>query len=183
MSLNTRNWKAWQNLQPGTNGAPTLHVKGEVETSNGNQTPHLKEAVPQGKMDFLYGKVEVLAKLPRARGSWPAIWLMPIHPSPSYHGYDVLNYYNVNPEYGTMTDFKRLLDEVLIPICINDGLEDSAIDRIPDDLRGSAYVQDHPCGDDPPFDPAGRTIYDSMTLMSHGLYTEPRGAFLPSILY
>jgi glycosidase len=40
-----------------------------------------------------------------------AIWLMPIHPSPSYHGYDVINYYAVNHEYGTMDDFKRLLDE------------------------------------------------------------------------
>ncbi|HUG33264.1 MAG TPA: alpha-amylase family glycosyl hydrolase, partial [Anaerolineales bacterium] len=39
------------------------------------------------------------------------IWLMPIHPSPSYHGYDVTDYYEVNPEYGTMEDFKRLLDE------------------------------------------------------------------------
>ncbi|MBT3313533.1 MAG: DUF3459 domain-containing protein [Anaerolineae bacterium] len=40
-----------------------------------------------------------------------AIWLMPIHPSPSYHGYDVLNYYAVNHEYGTMDNFKNLLDE------------------------------------------------------------------------
>ena len=40
-----------------------------------------------------------------------AIWLMPIHPSPSYHGYDVLNYYAVNHEYGTMDDFKHLLEE------------------------------------------------------------------------
>jgi alpha-amylase len=40
-----------------------------------------------------------------------AIWLMPIHPSPSYHGYDVMNYYAVNPQYGTMDDFKRLLNE------------------------------------------------------------------------
>ena len=40
-----------------------------------------------------------------------AIWLMPIHPSPSYHGYDVINYYAVNHEYGTMDDFKNLLDE------------------------------------------------------------------------
>ncbi len=40
-----------------------------------------------------------------------AIWLMPIHPSPSYHGYDVVNYYNVNYEYGTMDDFKNLLNE------------------------------------------------------------------------
>jgi len=40
-----------------------------------------------------------------------AIWLMPINPSPSYHGYDVLNYYAVNTEYGTMDEFKHLLDE------------------------------------------------------------------------
>ena len=40
-----------------------------------------------------------------------AIWLMPIHPSPSYHGYDVINYYAVNSEYGTMDDFKHLLEE------------------------------------------------------------------------
>jgi alpha-amylase len=39
------------------------------------------------------------------------IWLMPINPSPSYHGYDVTDYYAVNPDYGTMDDFKRLLEE------------------------------------------------------------------------
>ena len=39
------------------------------------------------------------------------LWLMPIHPSPSYHGYDVTDYYDVNPDYGTMEDFKRMLDE------------------------------------------------------------------------
>ncbi|MBA4385916.1 MAG: alpha-amylase, partial [Anaerolinea sp.] len=40
-----------------------------------------------------------------------AIWLMPINPSPSYHGYDVLNYYAINPQYGTKVDFERLLQE------------------------------------------------------------------------
>ena len=40
-----------------------------------------------------------------------ALWLMPIHPSPSYHGYDVKDYYAVNPDYGTMDDFKNLLAE------------------------------------------------------------------------
>lgn len=39
------------------------------------------------------------------------IWLMPINPSPSYHGYDVTNYFGINPQYGTLADFKRLLDE------------------------------------------------------------------------
>jgi len=39
------------------------------------------------------------------------LWLMPIHPSPSYHGYDVSDYYAVNPEYGTMEDFENLVLE------------------------------------------------------------------------
>ena len=39
------------------------------------------------------------------------IWLMPINPSPTYHGYDVLDYYSVNPQYGTMDDFKNMLAE------------------------------------------------------------------------
>jgi glycosidase len=38
-----------------------------------------------------------------------ALWLMPIYPSPSYHGYDVTNYFDVNPDYGTLSDFKNLL--------------------------------------------------------------------------
>src|SRR5574341_2342619 len=35
------------------------------------------------------------------------IWLMPIQPAVSYHGYDVTDYYGVNPQYGTEEDFKR----------------------------------------------------------------------------
>lgn len=39
------------------------------------------------------------------------IWLMPVAQSPSYHGYDVTNYYEVNREYGTNDDFRRLMAE------------------------------------------------------------------------
>ena len=38
------------------------------------------------------------------------IWLMPINPSPSYHGYDVTDYRAINPQYGTLADFHRLVD-------------------------------------------------------------------------
>ncbi len=37
------------------------------------------------------------------------VWLMPLHPSPSYHGYDVTDYKEVNPDYGTLSDFKAFL--------------------------------------------------------------------------
>ena len=39
------------------------------------------------------------------------IWLMPVSPSPSYHGYDVTNYYEINRDYGTIADFRRFVDE------------------------------------------------------------------------
>jgi glycosidase len=38
------------------------------------------------------------------------IWLMPIMASPSYHGYDVTDYFAVNPDYGTDEDFLALMD-------------------------------------------------------------------------
>lgn len=40
-----------------------------------------------------------------------AIWLSPIHPSPSYHGYDVEDYTKINPKFGTDADFDRLVSE------------------------------------------------------------------------
>jgi len=39
------------------------------------------------------------------------IWLMPIHPSPSTHGYWITDYYDINPEYGTLNDFRQLVNE------------------------------------------------------------------------
>ena len=37
------------------------------------------------------------------------IWLMPIHPSTSYHKYNVSDYYAIDPDYGTMADFEELI--------------------------------------------------------------------------
>lgn len=39
------------------------------------------------------------------------IWLMPIHPSPSYHGYDVTNYTGVNSDFGSMTQFREFVQQ------------------------------------------------------------------------
>ena len=39
------------------------------------------------------------------------IWLMPIAESPSYHGYDVVDYFTVEQDYGTNDDFRRLMEE------------------------------------------------------------------------
>lgn len=50
---------------------------------------------------------------PRSTSSLGArcLWLMPVQPSPSYHGYDVTDYYGVNPQYGTTEDMRELVRE------------------------------------------------------------------------
>lgn len=39
------------------------------------------------------------------------IWLMPIMQSPTYHKYDVIDYYSIDEEYGTIEDFQKLVEE------------------------------------------------------------------------
>ena len=39
------------------------------------------------------------------------LWLMPIMPSTTYHKYDVTDYCDIDPEYGTLDDFKQLMEE------------------------------------------------------------------------
>jgi alpha-amylase len=40
-----------------------------------------------------------------------ALWLMPVFESPSYHGYDAVDYERIDREYGSEEDFDRLLAE------------------------------------------------------------------------
>ncbi|MCD8371760.1 MAG: alpha-amylase [Clostridia bacterium] len=42
---------------------------------------------------------------------YTGIWLMPICPSPSYHKYDVTDYYDIDSLYGDMDDFETLISE------------------------------------------------------------------------
>jgi alpha-amylase len=39
------------------------------------------------------------------------LWLMPVFPSPTYHGYNVSDFRAINPAYGSLADFKSLLAE------------------------------------------------------------------------
>lgn len=40
-----------------------------------------------------------------------AIWLTPIFESPTYHKYDVINYYAIDPECGSLSDLKHLVED------------------------------------------------------------------------
>jgi glycosidase len=57
-----------------------------------------------GDLNGVTAKLDYLQKL-----GISGIWLMPINPSPSYHGYDVSDYEGVNPQYGTLADFRNLV--------------------------------------------------------------------------
>lgn len=41
-----------------------------------------------------------------------SVWLMPIMPSPSYHKYDVTDYYGIDEDYGNLDDFDALVNEL-----------------------------------------------------------------------
>ncbi|MCL2003148.1 MAG: alpha-amylase family glycosyl hydrolase [Oscillospiraceae bacterium] len=80
-----------------------------------------------GDLQGLISKLDYLNN-PRGRDTLgvSGIWLMPINPSPTYHKYDVTDYYAVDPGYGTMEDFERLIAEarergidVIIDLVIN----------------------------------------------------------------
>ena len=59
-----------------------------------------------GDLQGVISKLDYLQKL-----GINGIWFMPIHPSQSYHKYDVRDYYDIDPQYGTMADFEALMAE------------------------------------------------------------------------
>ena len=61
-----------------------------------------------GKGDFngLTAKLDYLKDL-----GINGIWLMPIMPSDTYHKYHVIDYRGIDPDYGSLADFKVFIDE------------------------------------------------------------------------
>ncbi len=54
------------------------------------------------------------------------IWLTPVYPSPTYHKYDATDYYDIDPQFGTLDDYRDLLSEchkrgirVLMDLAVN----------------------------------------------------------------
>lgn len=55
----------------------------------------------RGKADWVYGRVEVRAKLPKGRGMWPAIWMMPTDSKagwPACGEIDIMEYVGYEPD-------------------------------------------------------------------------------------
>ena len=79
------------------------------------------------------------------------IWLMPIHPSTTYHKYNVSDYYSIDPAYGTMEDFDALMEacqqrniRVILDLVVNHTGSEH-----PWFKEACAYLRDLPQGQDP----------------------------------
>jgi len=60
-----------------------------------------------GDVEGIRSKLPYLQKL-----GVDAIWITPWYPSPQNdHGYDVSDYMNIEPDYGTLADAQRLIDD------------------------------------------------------------------------
>ncbi|MFC1901454.1 maltose alpha-D-glucosyltransferase [Chloroflexota bacterium] len=74
-----------------------LHVRGFADS----------DADGVGDFSGLIGKLDYLEDL-----GVTAVWLLPFYPSPLRDdGYDISDYYNIQPVYGTMANFKAFVEE------------------------------------------------------------------------
>ena len=61
-----------------------------------------------GDLQGIIDKIDYLEEL-----GVDALWLTPIYPSPDRDfGYDIEDYYSIHPQYGTLEDFDRLIEEL-----------------------------------------------------------------------
>lgn len=56
------------------NGVLTITARKENSGANSYTSARL---VSKGKGDYLYGRIEIKAKIPSGRGTWPALWMLP----------------------------------------------------------------------------------------------------------
>lgn len=57
-------------------GDGVLTITARKETM-GNRNYTSARMISRGEGDFLYGRIEVKAKLPAGKGTWPALWMLP----------------------------------------------------------------------------------------------------------
>ena len=79
------------------------------------------------------------------------IWLMPIFPSPTYHKYDTTNYMDIDPAYGSLEDFDKLLKECHargINVILDLALNHTSTEH-PWFLAAKDYLEKLPAGKDP----------------------------------
>ena len=99
-----------------------------------------------GDLNGIRSKLDYIEDL-----GFDAIWLTPVHPSSTYHKYDVDDYYAIDPAFGTMEDYEALLKEchergirVYMDLVLNHTSEDNAWFA-----AASDYLHELPSGAEP----------------------------------
>lgn len=102
-----------------------------------------------------------------------ALWLSPIHPTSSYHGYDVNDYYTVNPLFGTEDDFRDLVSaahakgiKIYLDYVLNHTGADNpwfreAVANENSPYRGYYFISTNPAADYSKFPMLAGTTYNS----------------------
>lgn len=70
------------------------------------QTPDDRSGIYSGTLNGIRSKLDYLQNL-----GVTCLWLTPIFPSPSHHGYDPIDYSTIEPRIGTLEDWQRLIAE------------------------------------------------------------------------
>ena len=94
-----------------------------------------------GDLKGLDSKLDYISGL-----GFTGIWLMPICPAMSYHKYDVTDYMNIDPQYGTLEDYEKLVKDCHkrnIKV-INDLVINHTGSGHPWFVKASAYLKAHP---------------------------------------
>lgn len=99
-----------------------------------------------GDLNGIRSKLDHIADL-----GFDAIWLTPVHPSATYHKYDVDDYYAIDPSFGTMEDYEALLKDchdrgirVYMDLVLNHTSDENAWFR-----AASDYLHELPSGWEP----------------------------------
>ncbi len=108
-----------------------------------------------GDINGIRSKLDYIADL-----GFDALWLTPVHPSATYHKYDVDDYYAIDPAFGSMEDYEALVSEchdrgvkVYLDLVLNHTSEEHEWFK-----AASDYLHELPSGWDP--DPSYCRYFD-----------------------
>lgn len=102
------------------------------------------------------------------------IWLMPIAPSPTYHKYDVADYTDIDPAYGTREDFRTLAAacrERRMQVIVDLVLNHTSVQH-PWFQTAAAYLHDLPEGAEPDPQACPYVDYYRFTRQAQGGYAQ-----------
>lgn len=113
----------YEGLEPGS-----ATSKGDIVSNKGNNSTYTQQPVAEGWEENSVGYQVFIASFADGDGDGmgdlrgiinnldylkdlgvDTLWLTPFQQSNSYHGYDIMDYFTVDPRFGTLDDYRELL--------------------------------------------------------------------------